>query len=603
MTDDSNTQADRLRNRAGAVAEWLPTDDRTLAAVAAVAAVALLARFVALGYRVMHFDEARVAYWTLRYVETGDWIYRREIHGPLVQHVDAWLFSAFEPSDFVARAPVALVGGLLPLTALLFRDYLEDDEVVAASVFLALNPLLLYYSRFFRSDVLVAAFMLAALGYVARGIARRQPGDLYVAGAFLALGFASKENALVYLVCWVGMLVAVAGLELLYPRRFDSRGAYLRTARQRVIEGGRWLRRPVGVRWGGHAVGGLVVFGVLTVLLYSPRTGGTPMWQTDPLGAVDATVAAFERGFAFWGENGSEVPACYSLGVGPEDPFTARYRCNLERSFTIMTKGAAAVSVVGLVGVVSEQFRRPRVLVTGAALWAIASFLGYPLASDIAYPAWLGVHVVVPLAIPAGVGLATFARWGRDALADDDSTDAAIAGLLVVLVVAGMVVPAVQVSYLAPQSGVSGEANVVQFAQPSGHMQEAVAAMDEAVANNDGVDVVVYGPDFVHGGNGTFDPGCLRWLTPMAPASWYLYRSGAEIRCASTEVELRSMLDEHDPPVVVTSQGDARIAGPVLGDRYAGSAYGLRLWSSATTTAVFYFDTTRVDREANASVR
>ncbi len=604
MTEDSTTQAGRLTNRAGAVLDRLPTDDRAFAAVVAVTAVALLARFVVLGYRVMHFDEARVAYWTLRYAETGDWVYRHEIHGPFVQHVDAWLFSAFGPSDFVARAPVALVGGLLPLSALLFRDYLRDGEVVAASLFLALNPLLLYYSRFFRSDVLVAAFMLAALGYLARAVARRRPGDLYVAGAFLALGFASKENALVYVVCWIGMLAAVAGLELLYPRRFDSRGAYLRAGRRRLVEAGRWLRSSVGLRWVGHAVGGLAVFAVLTVLLYAPRTGGVPMWQSDPLGAIEATIAAFERGFGFWGESGSQVPACHALGVGPEAPFGARYGCNVERSVSIMTKGAAAVTAMGVIGVLADQPRRPRVLVGGAFLWAVASFLGYPLASDIAYPAWLGVHVVVPLAIPAGVGLAVFVRWAREALADDQSTDAAIAGLLVVLVVAGMVVPAVQVSYLAPQSGVSGEANLVQFAQPSGHMQDAVAALDDAVDDGEGVDVVVYGPDFVQSGTASsFEPECLRWLTPMAPASWYLYRSGADVACATTEVELRMLLDQHDPPVVVTSQGDATNAASHLDGRYEGDAYGLRLWSGASSTAVFYFDTTRVDWSGNASTR
>ena len=104
--------------------------DRVALAVAALAALALAVRLVGLGGRPFHWDEARVGYWTLRTAATGDWAYHPIIHGTLVQHVDALVFSAIGANPFTMRLFVALVGGLLPLAALCFRTRLDDAEVV-----------------------------------------------------------------------------------------------------------------------------------------------------------------------------------------------------------------------------------------------------------------------------------------------------------------------------------------------------------------------------------------------------------------------------------------------------------------------------------------
>ncbi len=68
----------------------------------------------------------------------------------------------------------------------------------------------------------------------------------------------------------------------------------------------------------------------------------------------------------------------------------------------------------------------PRHLVPFAAYGGYVSILGYPIGTDIGAP-WLAVHVVVPLSIPAAVGLAAVIRWGNESLSTDDVTGAAIA--------------------------------------------------------------------------------------------------------------------------------------------------------------------------------
>ena len=100
--------------------------DRTTLAVLAIAALALLARLVFLGERVAHWDEGRVGYDILRYVATGAWEYRPIVHGPFLPQVNRFVFELLGASDFTARLVVAVVGGLFPLSALLFRERLRD---------------------------------------------------------------------------------------------------------------------------------------------------------------------------------------------------------------------------------------------------------------------------------------------------------------------------------------------------------------------------------------------------------------------------------------------------------------------------------------------
>nr|WJK64443.1 TIGR03663 family protein [Halobacterium salinarum] len=173
-------------------------------AVAAVVAGALAARLAGLGARPFHADEARVGYWILDYHATGAWSYRPIVHGPFLFHVNDALFGLFGASDAVARAPVAVVGGLLPGVAWLFRGRLDDTEVIALAGLLAFTPTLVYYSRFMRSDVLVAAFSLAAVGFAVRAHDTGRRWLLPVTAGWLALALTAKENALVYAAMFAG---------------------------------------------------------------------------------------------------------------------------------------------------------------------------------------------------------------------------------------------------------------------------------------------------------------------------------------------------------------------------------------------------------------
>ncbi|MEF8773783.1 MAG: flippase activity-associated protein Agl23 [Halobacteriales archaeon] len=596
--------------------------DRATRAVVAVTAVALLARLVGLGYRVMHFDEARVAFWAMEWSRTGTWHYRYIIHGPFIQHVDRWLYTVLPPVDFVTRLPVALVGGLLPLSVLLYRRHFRDGELVALSGILAASPLLLYYSRFMRSDVLVAAFMFVGLGFLVRLYDERRPRYLYLATAFLALGFASKENAVIYPVTWVGMLAAVGGMELLYPRRFESRAAFVSATRRRAGAWVDWALSGASRRWVGHLVGAVALFGLLTLYFYAPRgmthTGatwveraGTGLWA-DPLRAAGDAVTGIQEGFDHWGSSGEPSQFCSGFEPTGDDggiqvlglqtgyepsPYVYQYLCHFGRELVIIRKVAMSVAVLSVVGFLAEWVSdRPRLLVTGAFAWGVASVVGYAAGTDIFFPSWIAVHVVVALAIPAAVGLALLVRWAREALADEDLVGTVLAGGVALLLVTSMVGVGVHHAYLAPQSGEPGEVNVVQYAQPEGHMQEQLRTVRQVSHANDGLDVVVYGSDFINEANDRFEPACLKWLVPWAGVSWTLYSADADVRCVDDPNELADVVEQSDAPIVIASRAQADGPRRQLGDDFVQTpGYQVYLSEAADRKVVFFFDGSQVD--------
>lgn len=309
--------------------------DRTTVAVVGIAFVALLVRTVELGARVFHWDEGRVGHWVLRFHRTGEFGYRPIIHGPFLPVVDNAVFDVLGPTDFAARLPVAVVGAALPLVALGFRAYLSDRETIALAGLLAVDPLLVYYSRFLRSDVLVATFAFAALAFLAAARAKRRAILVVPAAASLGLAFTAKENALIYVACFLGAGALLVDHRLVRTARHTDSGVDaavaalvgLVRAADRWTAGGR-LRAWASDRWGTRA--GITVhlaawtptllvlaagaFLSVIVFFYAPRPD---LWGalagTRPFGPVvrAATVGSAERFTAQWvqASHGNPYPA------------------------------------------------------------------------------------------------------------------------------------------------------------------------------------------------------------------------------------------------------------------------------------------------------
>ncbi|WP_101296634.1 flippase activity-associated protein Agl23 [Halegenticoccus soli] len=557
----------------------------TLLAVVGVTLLALLARVVGLGSRIMHWDEGRVGYWILRYHETGEFYYRPIIHGPFLPIVNDYVFAVLPPTDFSARLVVAVVGGLLPLSAWLFRDRLRDAEVVALALFLAADPLLVYYSRFMRNDVLVAAFSFAALAFFVRGVDARNPWYLAPAGASLGLAFTTKENAILYVLCYLGAAALLFDHRLLRAAS-DGRSprsaldGYYRDARRGLCRWSGDLRTAL-FRLGGHVLGAFAAFLAVVVFFYAPRPD---LWGvfSDPSAAPavfgSATFGAWGEFYDLWAAGGHQshdyLPYLFDL-------------------LETIAYGAGVLVVFAVLGFVVDGYASDggsRDLVAFAGYWGAASVVGYPVATDIQAP-WAAVHVVVPLTIPAAVGAAYVYRTARASLAVEDAVGAGLAA--VVLLAAGAGVVGANAAYM--DSASVGDKEVLQWAQPGNDLKDTVGTVCAVSRENRGTDVLFYGTRSLHNADevlfyvenesSTRDPppGGPDWHSRL-PLPWYLEACDAEVMSTPPDADPRAVAADA-PPVVFAYEWDRADLEPHL-DGYAVYEHDFKLWSERVVVFV-----------------
>lgn len=514
-----------------AARERLPTDlDRVEWAIVALVVVALAARLVGLGARVAHYDEGWVGYWTLRYLRTGQWTYRPIVHGPFLVHVNALVFRLVGASDRAARLVVALLGGLLPATAVLFRARLRDGEVVALAALLAANPLLLYYSRFARFDLPLAAFALATLGLLVRLADTGHRRYAYGAAVTAALAVTTKESWLLYVLAWLGAGVLLADERLLAARHRDE-------APQAVLRG--WARRAAAVvgERAHHVARSMLLFLAVTVFFYAPRPA---LWRIPTAPALvlvvfdEATVGVIAKLVGRW------------VGGMQGHPYLPYL---LDQLRTLAT-GAPAVVTLGAVGFVANRYRADRrALVTFAGLAGLAFVVGMPLANFLPVP-WSAVHATAMLSVPAAVGGASLVRRVRRAVDVGANAQAAVVSVLVLAVVGAAVTTAVGTSYVAPHESPKGDpgSEVVYYSQPPAKLGTLLPAFREA-AGTPGPDLLYYGHPLALDDERAADhpppPG--RWLGRL-PLPWYTERFGLQTASATRPGALSDA-----PPIVVTS--------------------------------------------------
>lgn len=593
--DDKQDQSTEETGRDGDGTQSLFDRYEQLTVVRVVVAVALLGiafRLFALGARSAHWDEARVAYWSYYYADTGSLAYYWEEHGPLAQLASGRLFELFGVTDFAARAPVAIVGGLFPLSALLFREHLRRDETVALAAFLATNAVLLYFSRFMRSDVLVAAFMFTALGLLVRFYDTRRARYLLAAGVFFGLGFGSKENAIIYVLTWLGATALVVDQALHSPASETSGLDRLRTnltAYRSTLK--------AGVYRVDYAIGFVLSALATMVLVFAPRGRGLDGRLYPDSTAEPTTLASTLR-------NPTELPALVDQSLGDaysgyvdwflqsEETTLDTYVTFLTDYVTLLLEYAPAMVSFALIGIVLERYarRRSRALVMFMAYCGVASLIGYPLGSHIqGDSAWLSVHVVVPLLVPASVGLAWGYRTLRETVRERSLDPRAVVVVVILLVgLWGWFVPAqsVYVDDTAPEN------ELVQYAQPHSDLGSLVDTMEEVTAKNDGTDVLLYygeqGESFDsnaalvqeeatenYAGQWQITPPCSNWATTQ-PLNWYFAVSDVEADCERSADALVEQIDDGEVPIVVTTPDDSTVSEDAFGDSYVAESYYLR---------------------------
>jgi uncharacterized protein (TIGR03663 family) len=177
---------------------------------------ALAFRLFELGERVLHHDESVHASFTLKLLENGEYSYNPAYHGPFLFHTTAVVFHFLGINDATARLVPVLFGVATLLVLFLLKKELGKSGVLWSMFLLAFSPSMVYFSRFFRNDMIIVFCTLAIVAGTFRYLdnihsSKRYPYLILVASS-LGIAVSSKENA--YLIILV--FGAYAGLGLLY---------------------------------------------------------------------------------------------------------------------------------------------------------------------------------------------------------------------------------------------------------------------------------------------------------------------------------------------------------------------------------------------------
>ncbi len=240
-------------------------------------ALALMTRLWGLGMRVQSHDESLHTKfsWNL-YVGQG-FQHTPLMHGPFLFHATALSYFLFGDNDFTARLVVALIGVAIVAFPYLLRHWLGRVGALVASFLLLISPLISYYSRYIRHDIPVMLWalivFLAIFGYLRDGRQRW----ITIMAAGVALMFATKEVAFIYLASFGLFLIGAFGAEALgrdWGRRERLKpvlgGVLIGVAIGLLVLGIGVLSSPASnadggraIPWWGLAGGGLAVLAVL----------------------------------------------------------------------------------------------------------------------------------------------------------------------------------------------------------------------------------------------------------------------------------------------------------------------------------------------------
>ncbi|MET1123687.1 MAG: flippase activity-associated protein Agl23 [Archaeoglobaceae archaeon] len=175
-------------------------------AAIAVLLIAAALRFYDLGKPPLFFDESIHSVFA-NAVLKGSYKYDPAYHGPLLFYTVAPVLALLGENEFTLRLVPATLGVAFVASLLLYRRYIGNKAAVAA-LFVALSPVIVNYSRFYRGDVYQLLFTSLAVYFILRYLeANRNWRELKVdrstlhltaSAIFLALFAATKETFYVF---------------------------------------------------------------------------------------------------------------------------------------------------------------------------------------------------------------------------------------------------------------------------------------------------------------------------------------------------------------------------------------------------------------------
>ncbi len=173
--------------------------------------LAIVSRLIFLDLRPLHHDEGVNYFFADNIAEGRGWMYDpTNYHGPLYFFVLALSFVFLGVSEFSLRLPAALFGIVLVILPLFLR--FKDDGFgrygkYLASLFLIFSPSLFYYSRYSIHEIAFVLFSFLGVYFLSLILERKDLFYLPHLAVVLALLFATKETAIIFLFVLLVMIL------------------------------------------------------------------------------------------------------------------------------------------------------------------------------------------------------------------------------------------------------------------------------------------------------------------------------------------------------------------------------------------------------------
>lgn len=164
--------------------------------------LAFILRFFILDLKLLHHDEAIHSWFSYELLTKGAWQYDPSYHGPFLYYVTAGMFALIGPSDFAARLLPSLFGfAIIPLVYAIYRiGYINKNQALVASLFIAISPDMVFFSRFLRHDIFMLFFTMLLLVAVLYWFERGQTRFAVIAAIAAAGALSCKEEMPVIII-------------------------------------------------------------------------------------------------------------------------------------------------------------------------------------------------------------------------------------------------------------------------------------------------------------------------------------------------------------------------------------------------------------------
>lgn len=159
------------------------------------------------GSRPIHHDESLHGMYSLYGFDRPDqnfYKYQPLLHGPLLFNSIPWAFDLLGTTDFAIRFPMAMMGTLMLFLPFFFRRYLGPLMVFGLTLFIAISPELVFWSRFSREDYYMVWSLICMLAGATLAPASLAPIIVWFGFAWM---MCVKEASFVFIAIFLGYLI------------------------------------------------------------------------------------------------------------------------------------------------------------------------------------------------------------------------------------------------------------------------------------------------------------------------------------------------------------------------------------------------------------